>query len=190
MLLYAAVVPPAPVRDWVSAAIAACGGPTGQLELTPPEAMHIPITGFGNLALPEMRRLARVLRATCSGWGTAPTLRFSGATALEWPGDLSVWLKLQGDVEQLTAIARSVPDEVRPLGLLVDRRAFRPWMPVGEITDQTTGPYLERLVAGLDSAESPSWRFDAVSLLRIRWPVAHGQVARLEELERFDLAAA
>ena len=192
MFLFAAVVPPESVREWVSAAVDAAGGagPAGnELERVPVEAMRMPITGFGNLALPEVRRLSATLRATVREWEAAPLVRFSGATALEWPEDRSVWLKLQGEVDELTQIARSIPSAVRNLGLLVDRRRFRPWLEVGSITPFTTAEYLEHLVAELDRSEGPEWRLPAISLLRMRWG-APGEPGETEELERFELAFA
>jgi 2'-5' RNA ligase len=154
----------------------------------PVEDMHIPITGFGNLALPEVRRLSSMLRAAAPEWGAPPLLRFGGATALEWPEDRSVWLKLQGEVEELTGVARSIPETVRKLGLFVDRRRFRPWLAVGSITPFTTGEYLEHLVAYLDGCQGPDWRPSGISLLRMCWGTA-GEPARPEELERFELVS-
>ena len=43
-----------------------------------------------------------------------------------------------------------MPSAVKQLGFFVDRRRFGPWSAVGTITETTSAPYLERLVAALD----------------------------------------
>ena len=96
----------------------------------------------------------------------APELRFAGGAALEWPGDESVWAKLDGDVEKLVTIGRGIPRAVQKLQLFVDRRQFRPWLSVGTITDRTTAPYLEDLVARLDAFSGRSWTQETVSLMK------------------------
>ena len=59
-----------------------------------------------------------------------------------------MWTKLDGDVEDLLTIGRGIPLVAQRMRLFVDRRQFRPWLSVGTITDKTTAPYLEDLVAG------------------------------------------
>jgi len=51
----------------------------------------------------------------------------------------------------LTGIARQVPTAVEQLGFFVDRRGFRPWVAVGNVTATTTPPFLTRLVETLGS---------------------------------------
>jgi hypothetical protein len=108
---------------------------------------------------------------------------------LEWPGDQCVWVKTGGDVERFTDMARRVPGVVQSLGLFVDRRSFRPWMPVGCITAETTAPYLERLVAALDAAEGPEWELTGLSLLRRRWSDDEADADPFEEMEFLELKA-
>jgi 2'-5' RNA ligase len=141
--------------------------PPPNTELNRPalDRMHIPITGFGNVALADSIRLADSLRQSAATW-SRPEVRFAGAAALEFPGDESVWATLDGDVDGLRTIARGVPDVVKRLGFFVDRRVFRPWLSVGTITDETTAPYLERLVAALEQLQGRPWTVDAVWLMK------------------------
>ena len=71
-----------------------------------------------------------------------------------------------GDVEKLVTIGRGIPRVVQKLQLYVDRRQFRPWLSVGTITDRTTAPYLEDLVARLDRFSGRSWTQESVTLLK------------------------
>jgi 2'-5' RNA ligase len=190
MLLFAAAVPPIEAREAIVATMRSVGPAGDQLDVTPLLAMHVPITSFGNLSRGEARRLIATLGSAVGEWGPPPRLRFSGSTALEWPGDYCVWAKLGGEVDRFSDIARRVPGVVQRLGLFVDRRSFRPWMPVGSITDHTTAAYLERLVGALDAAEGPEWTLTSISLLQKRWSDDERDAEPFEELERFDLAAA
>jgi len=159
---------------------------TDQLQLTPAAQMFISITSFGNVTLGDSVKLVDALRADAATW-PAPTLHFAGGAALEWRGDESVWAKLGGDVDGLSTIGRGVPEVVRRLGFLVDRRQFRPWLPVGTITDTTTAPYLEELVAALERFEGTPWTQTTLTVMK-RVPDA-GQEAPFQELERMPLAA-
>jgi RNA 2',3'-cyclic 3'-phosphodiesterase len=136
-----------------------------QLDTVDVTLMHIPVTYFGNLTLGDSINLADTLRSEVATW-SRPELRFAGGAALEWTGDESVWAKLDGDVEKLVTIGRGIPRVVQKLQLYVDRRQFRPWLSVGTITDRTTAPYLEDLVARLDRFSGRSWTQETVTLLK------------------------
>jgi hypothetical protein len=77
--------------------------------------------------------------------------------ALEWDGDDGVWAGLEGDVDTLSTIARAIPEVSQRLNLYVDRRRFRPFVRLGTVTDDTTVPYLEQLLADLAAYRSPWW---------------------------------
>jgi 2'-5' RNA ligase len=126
------------------------------LEHVPVDRLHLPITGFGNLTTHDAHQVAAAIAAAAGDW-PAPTVRFAGGTALDFPGDWSVWAKLAGDAEELSAIARGVTQCVQGLGFFVDRRQFRPMMSVATVTRETTGPYLEAVVGALDAFEGETW---------------------------------
>lgn len=183
MLLSAAVIPPLSVRQELAALIAGAGS-AHELDQVPAEDMQISLAGFRNLAQGDAVRLAQTMREAAAGWD-APLLRFAGATALEWPSDRSVWVTLGGEVDQLSEIARRVPQVAQQLGLFLDRRRFRPWLEVGSVNAATTGPYLEKLVATLDGFGA-DWPLGTVSLLCPRWDrpgSAEGMWDVFEELE-------
>jgi RNA 2',3'-cyclic 3'-phosphodiesterase len=180
---------PAPAKWWRRSGKGGAGheqGPQANLELARPDIdrMHIPITSFGNVTLGDSLKLADALREKAASW-SRPEVRFAGAAALEFPGDESVWATLDGDVDGLRVIGRGVPEVVKRLGFFVDRRVFRPWLSVGTITDETTAPYLERLVAALENLEGRPWTVDAVSLMKR--PADAESSDTFEEMERMPL---
>jgi 2'-5' RNA ligase len=134
------------------------------LDLVPPVQMHLPLVKFGNLALSEATRLTDTLETEAAGWAS-PRLHLHGGVALEPEGDRSVWVGLEGDLDELRAVARGVNEVSQGLQLFVDRRAFRPMVRLGTINDRTTEAYLEELLAVLKEFESPSWWQSTVSLL-------------------------
>jgi RNA 2',3'-cyclic 3'-phosphodiesterase len=69
-------------------------------------------------------------------------------------------------VDGLQTIGRSVPQVVQRLGFFVDRRQFRPWLSVGTITEATTAPFLEAVVARLDGFSGQPWVVDRVTVMR------------------------
>jgi RNA 2',3'-cyclic 3'-phosphodiesterase len=165
MRLYAAIVPPESARAELAELVRSVG--PGTRELTPVTVadMRMPVTNFGNVALQDADTLLQTLRNESARW-TRPELRFHGHAALEWEGDKCVWSKLDGDVEDLLTVGREVPKVVQPLGFLVDRRKFRPWLAVGSITDATTLPYLERLTAALDEFKGTLWTLETLTVFR------------------------
>ena len=127
--------------------------------------MNLPITGFGNVTPADARRLAEVISAAAATWAR-PTVCFTGGTALETPGDRSVWVGLEGDVAALMSVARGVTQSVEPLGFFVDRRKFRPSMAVATVTEHTTTPYLQSVLDALDAFRGEPWTVEYVLLTR------------------------
>ena len=204
MHLFSAVIPPSDVVEELAEVVRSAGSgskpsrsrwgrakrtaeePSEGFDLTVTSQMYLPITNFGNVAAGDSVRLADALRQEALTWPTA-TVHFAGGAALEWPGDESVWAKLEGDVDALMKIGRGVPQVVQRLGFFVDRRQFRPWLSVGTITPETTAPYLEDLVGRLEGFSGQEWTADKVTLLRLM-PTDNGTMVN-EELERMPVGA-
>jgi hypothetical protein len=139
-------------------------GAPGMLEHVAVDDMRLPITGFGNLTTHDAQRVNEVIREAAAEWAPA-TACLAGGTALDFPGDWSVWARLEGDLDGLMAIGRGVPQAVERLGFFVDRRMFRPMLSVATVTRQTTGPFLHDLVDALEAFRGEEWPVE-VSLLR------------------------
>ncbi|MBR7742618.1 hypothetical protein KC207_04870 [Phycicoccus sp. BSK3Z-2] len=159
-----------PPDDVLAAAVAVRDGvPRGADELaaTPVDELVMPMVRLGNLTTPSANGLCEYLRERLVGTGT-PEVRLAGAWALE-NDDPTVGLRLDGDVDGTFAVSRALPPVVAELGFFVDRRSFRPVLPLGLVTDRTGLPYLERLVAALDAHEGRPWVLDAVDVLVRTW---------------------
>lgn len=164
MRLYAGLMPPEPILQDLDALVRSAGGDPSELDRVPVHEMHIPLSLFGNVSLRDATLLEDTLTREAKHWAPVE-LRFAGATALEWTGDLSVWAKLGGDTEELAAIARNVTAAVQRLGFFVDRRKFRTWMSVGDVTGSTTPEFLHHLVDGMEAYDGPTWTLDELCLL-------------------------
>ena len=211
MLVHGAIVPPRSVLEAVAAVVRSVPEPAGpgrtpqpkgllgrvgrhrdaraepaveaspMLEHLPVERMHLPITGFGNVTTNDAHRIVEAVREAAAGW-TAPTVRFAGGTALDFPGDWSVWAKLEGDVDELMAVTRGVPQSVERLGYFVDRRQFRPMLSVATVTPATTGPFLEELVAALDAFRGDEWTAE-ISLTKETFVDGRPETSEFERIQ-------
>jgi 2'-5' RNA ligase len=156
-----------------------------ELEFIPAEQMNLPITGFGNVTTGDARRLTEVIGAAASTW-PRPTVCFTRGTAVETPGDRSVWAGLDGDVAALMTIAKGVTQSVEPLGFFVDRRKFRPAMAVATVTEHTTTEYLQSVLDALDAFRGQLWTVEYVLLTRRSFDVAG--VSMPEEVARIPIS--
>ena len=134
------------------------------LDLVPPIRMHVPIVKYGHLALTDAARLSDAMEEQASDW-QSPRLHLHGGVALEPEGDISVWVGLGGDLDELNEVVRGVSRVAQGLQLFVDRRVFRPDLRLGTVNQATTEAYLEQLLATLDAYESPAWWQRTISLL-------------------------
>jgi 2'-5' RNA ligase len=155
------------------------------LELVAPEAMALPVAGFGNVTSGDAVRLTAALKTAAAG-SSGATVRIAGGTALEFPEDRNVWARLEGDLDALKAMAREVTQVVEQLGFFVDRRRFRPMLCVATVTDATTAPALEAAVEALEAFSGEPWSVDHVWLMKAFYDSAQTGSA---EVDRFPLAS-
>ncbi len=175
MRLSAAIIPPVTHREELHDVVTAVEPGTSELDITPVDKMLIPVSNFGNVTQRDFELMMQTLQGEARQW-PRPEISFGGSAALEFEGDVSVWSRIMGDLDDLFTVGRGVPVAVKRLGFLVDRRRFRPWLSVGSITDSTTAPYLEKLVEALDAYRGDTWTLEKLSIIR-RLPVDEtGQV--------------
>jgi 2'-5' RNA ligase len=160
--------------------------PSRELTVIDAAAVHVHLASFGNVALGDMTALTEALRRGAATW-RRHELNLAGGTALEFAGDDAVWAEVDGDLPRLSELAREVSAVGQRLGFFVDRRKFRPRLAVARITDETTAPYLEDVVARLEQHRSASWTVDRLSLMQ-RPNDAEGP-DHFTELEQIPLAA-
>jgi 2'-5' RNA ligase len=186
MRMSAALVPPVPVVEDLSAVVLSVRGSDRQLEPVPAELVMLPLGNFGNVGLADRMALEATLKDEVSRWAPLE-LRFRGGCALVDPGDDSVWAELDGDLEQLRGLGSAVPRSVQRLGFLIDRRSFRTRIRIGRITPETGVEYLERLLARLEGYVGPAWTAHHVSLLRHR-SREEAELPQLDVLHELRLA--
>ena len=187
MRLFAAIIPPLQAREELVRALRGAGAESRELGLVPVEELRIPLTGFGNVSQRDADQLVDTLARDAREWPRAE-LRFAGSAALEWPGDRNVWARLDGDVDGVLTVGRGVPGTVKRLGFLVDRRAFRPLMAVGSITDHTTALFLQRVVDALDEFKGTMWTLSTLAVMR-KLPVEETGVAAEVVVEEIPLGS-
>jgi 2'-5' RNA ligase len=139
--------------------------PSPELTVVDAAAVHVHLASFGNVALSDVTALSEALRRGAATW-PRHELSLAGGTALEFAGDDAVWAEVDGDLPRLSELAREVSAVGQRLGFFVDRRKFRPRLAVARITDETTAPYLEDVVARLEQHRSPTWTVDRLSLMQ------------------------
>jgi 2'-5' RNA ligase len=197
VFLFAAIVPPREVLDevWSVAETTAAEAPTtatapgGRRKTTrrrlfggkppaesePPEPVialapvldvSLAMAKFGNLALNDANRLADGLREAATEW-SSPRLRFGGYSTLESENDPSVWVELEGDLDELHTIIRGVHEIAKGLRLFVDRRVFQPRVRLGGVMPHATEAELEALLAKLARFETSAWWQTELSLLTL-----------------------
>lgn len=165
MRLYAVLVPPVSAREPLAEVVRRSVEHTGQLDLVPAERLTLVLAGFGNVSNNDRSALDEALRRI-TGETPPLSLRFAGGSALERPGDQSVWARAVGDVEELAALARRIPSAVQRDGFLLDRRAFRRASRVADITPTTTVTQLQLTLDRLDDYQGEVWTADRVVLIR------------------------
>ena len=196
VIVYAALVPPREILDelWSVVEVSSDGGsaqaqpsgrrasrrrkaatddvagPPSALDVAPVAHVNLTITKFGNLPLQESNRLVEALTRTALGW-SSPRLRLKGYRSLESEDDPSVWVDLEGDLDELHAVAKGVAEVAKRLSLFVDRRLFHPRVRLGSVRPGATEAELETVLARLDTFETNAWWQTGISLLT---PVEHG----------------
>ena len=186
MRLSAALVPPPDVLGDLNALLDSVGRDAREIDFVAADTMHITLTKFGHVAHRDAVAVSGRLAKEAMDWPPI-TVRFAGCGALEWPGDDSVWAQLEGDLDELRGLARAIPEIVRPMGFLVDRRTFRTWLRIGRITDLTTPVYLQQLVDAVDAYRGPEWTIDAFLMLGVRGTAVEAVEEGLPVFERIAL---
>lgn len=158
--------------------------PLAMLEHVPVADMKLPVTAFGNLTTHDVHRLTEELTLAAASWRPQHVC-FAGGTALDFPGDWSVWAKVEGDLDSLSAMARSVPQAVERLGFFLDRRKFRPMLSVATVTTATTGPFLQEVVDALDAFRGDAWPVE-LSLLKETFVGGRPEMVEFERIVPVD----
>ena len=162
------VAPPEPRRSRFSGRSAAVAEPPVEVsgfELIPVYRMNLPIAGFGNVTSGDAINLAAALKEGADRWAT-PTVRFAGAKVQEFPDRRYVVLMLDGEVDELMAVAREVTQCVQRRGFRFDRRKFLPLMTVAMIGQTTTPGQVTDFLKALDGFQGEPWTVGHFSVMK------------------------
>lgn len=168
MRLFVALVPPAEVM----AALPIL--PDG-LRPVSADQIHLTLAFLGEQ--PAAHAIAASLDRAVSG--AAPLLQLAGAGSF----GSAVWLGLQGDLDRLAELARSVQHAVRSAGVVLEDRRWQPHLTVGR-TRGRPGPHAGRpsaLFGDLRSYAGPRGRWNEVRLVHSRLgraSASHETIAR------------
>lgn len=134
-------------------------------DLIPVGRLGLPIAGFGNVTMGDAIRVTETLKEEATQWAI-PTVSFSGVTVHEFPDRRSVALTLEGDVDELQAVARSITQCVQRRGFRFDRRKFHPLLEVATIGDSATSSQVVSFLNNLEGFQGEPWIVDHLSLLK------------------------
>ena len=159
------------------------------VELTGLADVGVPLTGFGNVTTNDAHRIAQALRPACRALGRT-IVHLTGCVPLAPPEETLLAVELReppglgavpGAVHPLRTISSTVVRSVEQVGFFCDRRAFRPHVPLGEVTAAATPTYLHRVGVALDAHLSEAWEVTHVSVLR---RTGEGAATEFEEIDQ------
>jgi RNA 2',3'-cyclic 3'-phosphodiesterase len=154
MRLYAVVVPPIEEVRKLLRVVGARADDS--LTWLPVDTVRVGLCYFGNLIHSDLMRLTPKLSTEVAGI-SAFRLRLAGGDALVEEGDDSVWVSLDGDLDQLKALAVSVGEVARRDGFAVDRRSYHPRARIARIGPATTAPGLQKTLDRLQAYVGAPW---------------------------------
>ncbi len=164
MLIQGVIAPPAQAQQHLATAL----GPQltrDDVSWFQPADWRLKMATFGYLAFGDMTKVEDALIDEIARQPPM-RLRMGRLVALPEEGDDSVWVELEGDLDQLAILAQELPGWVHRLGYLLDRYSFRPRIRLARISSRTTVDYLETLLTQVDRYVGPEWIADALQIVR------------------------
>lgn len=165
MRLFVAVVPPPVVRDSLAAAVAPVRDRPGGPRWIPAERWHITLVFLGevdeSVAVPRLHRYL----AAAAGDAVPFTVQVAGAGRFPGGGAPQIlWAGVTGDLDALTALARTTRRAARASRITVERAAFRAHLTLGR---WRRGDDADRdIVAALADYRGPAFDVTEIELLR------------------------
>lgn len=162
MRLFAAVDPPAEVRESLAAAVG--GEPDERLRWVPPEQWHLTLAFYGEVDESKVDKLQEGLARAAER--TRP-FGIRLATAGTFPKQAArarvLWVGLDGEVDAMRRLADRCAGAGRRARIAVDDRKFRPHLTLGRARRDSVdvGETVERLA----SYSSPWWTVTSLRLV-------------------------
>lgn len=130
-----------------------------------PDDWRIRLATFGYLAFGDMTKVEQTMSAQVAQL-PAMRLRMERIVPLPEDSDDSIWVELDGDLDELATLAQEIPGWVHGLGYMLDRYSFRPRIRLARVSSRTTVRYLEQLIAELGDYTGLEWTTEAVQIVR------------------------
>lgn len=165
MRLYAVVRPPVDEVQRLLRHVGARAHDT--LTWSPADKVRVDLCFFGNLVHSDLTRLVPKLSTDVARL-PPPRLRLVSGDALVGEHDDSVWVGLDGDLDELKALALSLAEVAGKDGFAVDRRLYHPRARIARISAATTAPGLQRTLDKLQSYAGNTWSATEVDLVQER----------------------
>ena len=159
MRLFVAVVPPDEVLRDLDRFVGPLRDEQPALRWVPPVRWHLTLAFLGSVAedvLPDLR--ARLGRAAARS--DAPVLAFAGGGRFD---GRVLWAGVHGDRPALRRLSERCAGAARRTGIAVEERAYRPHLTLASSPEPAD---LRALAERLAGYTGPSWRADAVMLMR------------------------
>jgi 2'-5' RNA ligase len=167
------VVPPPSALDHLGGALRRLRDRPGAPRWTTRELQHVTLAFFGEVPEARVPALTAALAAALDR--VQVHLRLAGAGTFPARGDPRVlWVGVDGDVEELAALAAAAADAARSVGIEVDRRAYRPHVTVGRWAFSAHGD--PKIATALANYAGPHFTAGEIVLMRSH----HGAAPRYE----------
>lgn len=183
MLLRAAVVPPAEVREGLARIVAAT--PQPGIRPVPVDQVHVVLAQLGNIPPGDVERLVRTSRDSMADLGAGPTLRVAGGSVVRERSYEVVAAELVGELDRFREVATDLGVVAASQRLFVDRRRFQPAFAVALLDPGTPAERAAPLLDALQAHQGRPWQVAELVLMKGGWSDAHAMAPDYEPWERF-----
>ncbi len=131
-----------------------------------PEAMHLTLKFFGNLAPEDIRGVTEVMEEAAALY---PPLSLSAKGLGAFPGFRNprvVWVGLFGDTLLLEALAADLESRWPALGIAPEDRPFRGHFTVGRMKDRVSPEKMAKAMTRYGAFETPAFTAEALTLYK------------------------
>jgi len=147
--------------------------------------IHVTLKFLGDVPRARIEEIGRSLEPICAA---APLMRLSVAGLGAFPSPRAprvVWAGLQGDIEPLSSLARSVDGALVALGYPGESRPFTPHLTLARVRQEATGDVRSRLADVLLRARMSQplpFQADSASIMRSQLTPRGAVYSRLAHL--------
>ena len=186
---FLAVSPDAPVKSALADIVSQVrGAGAAGVTLARPDSIHLTLKFLGDISTAQVDAVERAVEVAISG---IPELSLTLGRAGVFPSSGSprvLWVGLEGDLDGLADLQRSIEQATEAVGFARERRRFSPHLTIGRVRNGTRPEQTRRAIEGLFAAKVPAAvRLDVRSVDLVRSVLLPGG-ALYERLARFPLA--